>query len=88
MFQRDKQLKETQKQIDKQNELIQQAMRMGMDTQKVAMEANQELRSQRDQIINIVSMVREIGLDLFSAEKLANDINYRRLLNIVLLYLL
>ena len=48
MFQRDKQLKESQKQIDKQNELIQQAMRMGMDTQKVAMEANQELRSQRD----------------------------------------
>ena len=59
-----------------------------MDTQKVAMEANQELRSQRDQIINIVSMVREIGFDLFSAEKLANDINYRRLLNIVLLYFL
>ena len=47
-----------------------------------------ELRSQRDQIINIVNMVREIGLDLFKADKLANDINYRRLLNIVMLYVI
>ena len=31
-------------------------------------------------------MVREIGMDLFRAEKLARDINYRRLLNIALLY--
>ena len=31
-------------------------------------------------------MVREIGLDLLSADKLANDINYRRLLNIAVLY--
>jgi len=32
-------------------------------------------------------MVKEIGFDLVKAEKLANDINYRRLLNIVMLYL-
>ena len=33
-------------------------------------------------------MVREIGLDLFKADKLAKDINYRRLLNIVMLYII
>ena len=33
-------------------------------------------------------MVKEIGLDLFKADKLAKDINYRRLLNIMILYTL
>ena len=47
-----------------------------------------ELRSQRDQIMNVVNLVREIGFDLFKAEKLAENINYRRLLNIVMLYLI
>ena len=64
------------------------AMRMGIDTQEIAQQANIELRSQRDQIIKIVNMVREIGLDLFKADKLAKDINYRRLLNILMLYLI
>lgn len=32
-------------------------------------------------------MVKEIGFDLLRADKLASDINYRRLLNIVILYL-
>ena len=32
-------------------------------------------------------MVQEIGFDLVSADKLASDINYRRMLTIVILYL-
>ena len=52
----------------------------------MARSANVELRSQRDQLVNVVGMVREIGFDLLTAEKLASDINYRRLLHIVILY--
>lgn len=61
---------------------------MGMNSHQLSQQANLELRSQRDQIINIVGLVRDIGLDLFKADKLASDINYRRLLNIVMLYLI
>lgn len=61
---------------------------MSMNTHQLAQEANVELRSQRDQIINVVNMVRDLGMDLFNAEKLASDINYRRFLNILMLYIL
>ena len=83
-----KALSQTEKEIEKQNAMIQNALKMGMNTHKLSQQANVELRGQRDQIVNVVNMVREIGLDLFKADKLANDINYRRLLNIVILYVL
>ena len=66
--------------------MIQDALKMGMNSQELSQQANQELRGQRDQIINIVSLVKDIGFDLLKADKLATDINYRRLLNIVMLY--
>ena len=59
---------------------------MGLSSHSLSQHANVELRSQRDQIVNIFGMVKEIGIDLFTADKLAKDINYRRLLNIILLY--
>ena len=34
-----------------------------------------------------VGLIRDIGMDLFRTEKLAKDINKRKLLNIVILYL-
>ena len=83
-----KNLTDTEKQIKKQNDMIQQALKMSMNTHQLSQQANVELRSQRDQIINVVNMVRDLGMDLFSAEKLASDINYRRFLNILMLYLL
>ena len=59
---------------------------MGHQTHSLSQQANLELRSQRDQIVNVVAMVKDIGLDLLSADKLAKDINYRRLLHIAVLY--
>lgn len=59
---------------------------MGKNTETLSKQANVELRGQRDQIINVVNLVKEIGFDLFSADKLAKDINYRRLLNIAMIY--
>ena len=85
---KNKALLKSQKQIEKQNELIIDAMKISLDTHKLSQQANLELRSQREQIINIVNMVREIGIDLFRADKLAKDINYRRLLNIIMLYII
>mmetsp|Transcript_17450 Transcript_17450/g.29367 ORF Transcript_17450/g.29367 Transcript_17450/m.29367 type:complete len:99 (-) Transcript_17450:25-321(-) len=61
---------------------------MGESTHKLSQQANVELRGQRDQIVNVVNMVREIGFDIIRADKLASDINYRRLLHIVILYTL
>jgi len=46
------------------------------------------LRGQRDQLVNTMGLVRDIGTDLFRSEKLAKDINRRRLVNIVVLYLI
>lgn len=45
------------------------------------------LRGQRDQILNTVGMVREIGLDLVKSDKIVKDINRRKFLSIVVLYL-
>lgn len=45
------------------------------------------LRGQRDQIINTVGMVREIGLDLVKSDTMVRDINRRKFLSIVVLYL-
>lgn len=85
---KNKGLSSSQKQIEKQNQLIQEALKMGMSSHQLSQQANIELRSQRDQIINIVGLVRDIGFDLIKADKLATDINYRRLLNIVMLYVI
>lgn len=46
------------------------------------------LRGQRDQIVNTVGLVKDIGMDLFRSEKLVKDINRRKLMNIVVLYLI
>jgi hypothetical protein len=67
--------------------LIQDALKMGFNSHKLSQQANVELRGQRDQIVNIVNLVREVGMDLFKADKISSDINYRRLLNIMMLYL-
>ena len=61
---------------------------MGINTHQLSQQANLELRSQREQIINVINVVREIGMDLLKADKLASDINYRRLLNIIMLYII
>mmetsp|Transcript_42220 Transcript_42220/g.64728 ORF Transcript_42220/g.64728 Transcript_42220/m.64728 type:complete len:101 (+) Transcript_42220:522-824(+) len=61
---------------------------MGVNSHKLSQQANVELRSQRDQIVNVVNLMKDIGFDLLRADKLAQDINYRRLLNIVMLYLI
>ena len=47
-FMKSKALLKSQKQIDKQNELITDAMRIGLDTHHLSQQANIELRSQRD----------------------------------------
>lgn len=46
------------------------------------------LRSQREQIVNTVDLVKDIGSDLVRSDKLASDINRRQFLNIVVLYLI
>jgi hypothetical protein len=46
------------------------------------------LRGQRDQIVNTMGMVREIGTDLVRSEKIVKDISMRKLLNLVIMYLI
>lgn len=46
------------------------------------------IRGQRDQIVNTMGLVRDIGSDLVKSDKIARDINRRQLLNIVILYLI
>lgn len=46
------------------------------------------LRGQRDQIINTVELVREMGGDLVRSDKMIKDINRRKLFNILVLYMI
>jgi len=42
---------------------------------------------QREQLIDTMGLVREMGKDLFHSGKIANDIHRRRLLTICILYM-
>ena len=46
------------------------------------------LRGQRDQIINTVDIVRDMGTDLVRADKLTSDLARKKFINIVILYLI
>jgi hypothetical protein len=46
------------------------------------------LRSQRDQIVNTVDLVREMGSDLVRSDKMIKDLNRRKLFNVLVLYLI
>ena len=46
------------------------------------------LRGQRDQILNTVDIVRDMGTDLVRADKLTSDLARKKFINIVILYLI
>ncbi|TNV76030.1 hypothetical protein FGO68_gene4352 [Halteria grandinella] len=80
-------LDETAKEVARQGQKLEDAKRIGHQTIELAREAMLMLRGQRDQIVNTVGLVRDIGSDLVKSDKIARDINRRQLLTIVVLYL-
>ena len=46
------------------------------------------LRGQRDQILNTVDIVRDMGTDIVRADKLTSDLARKKFINIVILYLI
>eukprot|EP00347_Sterkiella_histriomuscorum_P007874 403347232 len=81
-------LSSSQKEIEHQNKILHESIRSGYQTQNLAMQAMLAIKGQRDQIVNTVGLVRDIGLDLVRGDKLIKDINKRRLVNIVILYMI
>ena len=63
-------------------------MKIGLQSDNLAKSAMMAIRGQRDQIVNAMGLVKEIGMDLVRSEKIVKDINRRKLLNIVILYLI
>ena len=68
--------------------MIQEALASGYRAHGLAQTAVLSLRGQRDQIVNTVGMVREIGMDLWRSDKLAKDIHRRKFCNLVILYMI
>ena len=66
--------------------MLDDTLKTGYATSELARNAMLKLRGQRDQLVNTVSMVRDIGLDLVRTEKVTKDLNMRRFLHLVVLY--
>jgi hypothetical protein len=74
--------------ISSQGDRIIDSVKLGHQTESLARQAMMALRGQRDQIVNTVGLVREIGRDVVRSENIAKDLDRRSLLNLVVLYLI
>ncbi|CDW89404.1 UNKNOWN [Stylonychia lemnae] len=81
-------LDKTKNELDNQNSMLSDSIKSGLSSLNLARGAMLALRGQRDQIVNTVGIVREIGFDLMRSEKTIKDINKRKLINIIILYLI
>ena len=77
-----------EEEIKKQGEKLKDTVKIGHESIGLARSAMLALRGQRDQIINTVELVREMGGDLVRSDKMIKDINRRKLFNILVLYLI
>lgn len=72
-----KRLRKADKEVKKQGQRLKDSVALGHETKGLARRAMFALRGQRDQIVNTVGLVKDIGSDLVRSDKLARDINRR-----------
>lgn len=70
-------LKHSGEEVKRQGRQLEDTTKLGHSTVNLARSAMMALRGQRDQIVNTVGLVRDIGTDLVRSDKIARDINRR-----------
>ena len=74
--------------VGKQGRKIKGALKKGYDTNDLAKNAMLKLRGQRDQMIDTLGMLREMGTDLVRTENVTKELTMRKFVSLLILYLL
>ena len=68
--------------------MLENAEREGLETLNLGQQAMVELQAQRETLLHTFYLLKDLGLDVLKSDSLSKDINRRKLVNIVLLYLI